>query len=172
MIDRQKNIVIGIDDSEQAKWALAAGADLASSLDARVILVHVIVPPIAGVSEVPVDVGAIRQEMQTAAAAMLEEARWTLPVAVHGETVVREGSPPRQIVAVAEEVGASYIVLGTHGRGRLAAFILGSTAEAVIREARCPVVAVSHAPVSNTHVAHENSSRLGVAQNAGSALDS
>jgi hypothetical protein len=37
--------------------------------------------------------------------------------------------------------------MGTHGRGRLAQFLVGSTAEGVIRLAKCPVLAVAHEPV-------------------------
>jgi len=47
-------------------------------------------------------------------------------------------------VKIAAEQSADLIVLGTHARGRLARLILGSTAEAVLRAAPCPVLAVGH----------------------------
>ena len=36
--------------------------------------------------------------------------------------------------------------MGTLGRGRLASFLLGSTADEVVRRAHCPVVTVGHGP--------------------------
>jgi Ala-tRNA(Pro) deacylase len=51
-------------------------------------------------------------------------------------------------VQAAHDWGADLIVIGTHGRGRFSSFILGSTAEAVIRRATCPVLTVAHDPVA------------------------
>lgn len=39
------------------------------------------------------------------------------------------------------------IVLGTHGRGRIAEALLGSVAHGVTRKAPCPVLTVAHAPI-------------------------
>jgi nucleotide-binding universal stress UspA family protein len=45
-------------------------------------------------------------------------------------------------VAAAHEWRAALIVLGTHGRSGVTRLLLGSTAEAVLRHAPCPVVVV------------------------------
>jgi len=59
-----------------------------------------------------------------------------------GETRVIEGSPASSIVECANELNAELVVVGTHGRTGLARLALGSVAEAVIRTATCPVLAV------------------------------
>jgi nucleotide-binding universal stress UspA family protein len=46
------------------------------------------------------------------------------------------------IVETAREEGASYIVIGTHGRSGIARFMLGSVADRVVRTASCPVLTV------------------------------
>lgn len=71
---------------------------------------------------------------------------------VHGETErseigklfqhVARGNPAKEILAVAEKLGAELIVLGTHGRSGLSGWIIGSVAEKVVRHAHCPVVCV------------------------------
>jgi nucleotide-binding universal stress UspA family protein len=84
-----------------------------------------------------------------------------LPPDVRCERVVREGSAADHIVEAARERGADLIVLGTHGRGRLARFILGSTAEEVVRRAHCPVMTIGHDP-SERHATAAAASATGV----------
>jgi nucleotide-binding universal stress UspA family protein len=53
-----------------------------------------------------------------------------------------EGEPAETIIEAAKEWRADAIVLGSDSRGRLAHFLLGSTADTVIRRAPCPVLTV------------------------------
>jgi len=55
-------------------------------------------------------------------------------------TAVKEGIPYREIVDYADEIKAGLIVLPTHGRSGLPAFILGSVALKVVKFAKCPVL--------------------------------
>jgi nucleotide-binding universal stress UspA family protein len=52
------------------------------------------------------------------------------------------GEPGSTILAVAEEIGADLIVMGTHGRTGLRRLLMGSVAEHVVRHASCPVLTV------------------------------
>jgi len=54
--------------------------------------------------------------------------------------VVREGTPYREIVALATELDSDLIVLGVRGRGTADLFFFGSTTHHVIREAGCAVL--------------------------------
>jgi nucleotide-binding universal stress UspA family protein len=58
------------------------------------------------------------------------------------ESVVRTGFAADEIVAEAREWNADLLVLGTHARGWGARLMLGSVAEAALREAPCNVLAV------------------------------
>jgi nucleotide-binding universal stress UspA family protein len=49
------------------------------------------------------------------------------------ETVLLEGDPCRAIPALAQSRGPALIVLGTHGRGSIDRYVLGSTAEGILR---------------------------------------
>lgn len=53
-----------------------------------------------------------------------------------------DGIPYAAIVEHAEEMEADLIVMGTHGRTGLAHFLIGSTAERVVRASRIPVCTV------------------------------
>lgn len=70
-------------------------------------------------------------------------------VAVHGApsleriaVYVTTGHPAERIVALATEIDADAIVLGTHGRTGLRRIVLGSVAEEVVRRAPCTVLVV------------------------------
>lgn len=58
------------------------------------------------------------------------------------ETRVLDGDPRRAIVEEAKREQADLIVIGKRGRNRIQEFLLGSTAEAIARDAHCPVLVV------------------------------
>ena len=56
--------------------------------------------------------------------------------------LVRGLEPAEDLIAVAEEVGADFIVIGLRRRTAVGKLILGSNAQRVLLEATCPVLAV------------------------------
>lgn len=61
---------------------------------------------------------------------------------IRGGYVVEAGLPIDRIVHYAEESDIDLIVMATHGRSGIARVFMGSVASAVIRKAKCPVMAV------------------------------
>lgn len=55
------------------------------------------------------------------------------------ESTIRRGDAKREIVSDAEEWGADLVVLGSHGHSGIGRWLLGSTAEYVVRHATCSV---------------------------------
>lgn len=53
--------------------------------------------------------------------------------------LVRTGSPAREIIAVAEDVSADLIIIGSH-RPSFSNYLIGSTADRVVRHATCSVL--------------------------------
>ena len=59
------------------------------------------------------------------------------------KTVMTVGDPKSEIVRVAEEERVNVIVIGYHGKGIIERILeMGSTAKAVIKDAKCPVLVV------------------------------
>ena len=56
------------------------------------------------------------------------------------EIVLRFGHPTEEIIKAEHEFGIDLVVMATHGRTGLAALVLGSVAEHVVRESVCPVL--------------------------------
>ncbi len=55
------------------------------------------------------------------------------------QRVLRKGHPREVVLAVAREVGADVIVMGTHGRRGVSHLFIGSVAEHVVRHSPVPV---------------------------------
>jgi nucleotide-binding universal stress UspA family protein len=55
---------------------------------------------------------------------------------------VLTGRPSSEIINYAEKIDADIIIIATQGHSRLAHALLGSTAEGVVRDAKCPVLTV------------------------------
>jgi nucleotide-binding universal stress UspA family protein len=58
------------------------------------------------------------------------------------EVHARIGKPDKEIVRLAEELGAGLIVLGSRSLGRLRRALMGSVSDSVVRHAHCPVLVV------------------------------
>jgi nucleotide-binding universal stress UspA family protein len=58
------------------------------------------------------------------------------------EEVVAHGEAAAEIVRVAKDRNVDLIVVSSHGRTGLGRILFGSTAEAIVRHASCPVLVV------------------------------
>jgi nucleotide-binding universal stress UspA family protein len=67
------------------------------------------------------------------------------------ELRLEEGQAAVEILRMAGEVGCDLIVMGSHGRTGLRRLLTGSVAEAVLRQARCPVLVVKSPPTEGPY---------------------
>jgi nucleotide-binding universal stress UspA family protein len=141
-----KRIVCPIDFSSSSIHALSFALDIAQESDAKISLLHAIeMPP--ELSEVTFgkepDVYAIRA---AAEAEYLRRLRALIPFEARTyctiTTQVAEGRAHQEILRVAGEEQADLIVMGVRGRRSVGVMIFGSNTDAVIKAARCPVLAV------------------------------
>jgi len=65
---------------------------------------------------------------------------------IHPECVIEQGMAADRILSLAGDQKMDLIVMGTHGRRGFDRLMLGSVTERVLREARCPVLAVHRPP--------------------------
>jgi nucleotide-binding universal stress UspA family protein len=127
------------DFSEHSEFAFRLACALARDYNARLVLLHIIPPPMVIYAGGPVpaetwpSVDEVQQKMR-----QLEAHAHRVRV----ESQVMEGDPVDMILRAAEETHSDIIVMGTHGRTALARLLLGSVAELVLRKAPCPVLTV------------------------------
>ncbi len=141
-----ESIVVGTDGSESAQRAVKEAMRLAKALDAKL---HVVAAfealrgaRIAGAPEGAAKVWAPLPDAKVEAT--LSEAAAAVRIAgVEVETHAEQRDPADALLAVAENVGASMIVVGSkgmHGARRLA---LGNVPNKVSHSARCNVLIVA-----------------------------
>ncbi|MEF8774788.1 MAG: universal stress protein [Halobacteriales archaeon] len=138
-----ETVVIATDGSASAERAVAAAADLANAFDAAVHALYVVDE--GEIGGTPEDVRADLAEALTAAGEeALEVVRDETAAAGVDQvtTAVREGDPAVEICSYAREVDADVVATGTRGRHGEHSFLLGSVAEAVVRNSPIPVLTV------------------------------
>jgi nucleotide-binding universal stress UspA family protein len=77
-----------------------------------------------------------RAARQADAAALMERAR---SAGVEPQLLIWDGDPATCVLEASRAEGASRIVLGSHGRGRLGRALVGSVSATVAGQADCPV---------------------------------
>jgi nucleotide-binding universal stress UspA family protein len=139
-----QKILVPTDLSTEGERSFPVVASLARKLGAEVILFHAIenvgVTPRGESGATPSFLPGTKEEVARARALLAE--RQTGPFAgvkVTSEVVVVP-SVPHSICDTARELGCDAIVVSTHGRSGFRRLIMGSVAEAVLRNARVPVV--------------------------------
>jgi nucleotide-binding universal stress UspA family protein len=139
-----ERILAPTDFTEASELAVDWAVALAERVGARITLMHAYEIPIIGFPD-----GALVATADVATR-LADASRMGLDSAVSRrkggkvafDAVLRTGIPWEEINRVADEIDASLIVIGTHGRRGLARALLGSTAEKVTRTAHRPVTLI------------------------------
>jgi nucleotide-binding universal stress UspA family protein len=146
-----RSILVPTDFSECGNYALSWAASLARTFHASIICVHVIEPIVptvgySGMSE-PLPIADISEQLEDSAERELPKlAECEECAGLDVEELIVHGEAASEIVQVAKERNVDLIVVSSHGRTGLGRILFGSTAEAVVRHAPCPVLVVKPEP--------------------------
>jgi nucleotide-binding universal stress UspA family protein len=135
-----KSILFATDFSPAATIALPFAAELARRYGAKLWALHVR-PPAVNPMTPPVSWIGLEEAAKTED----EQHRKDLVNAftgIHPEIIIKEGDLWSNLAAVLEEDDIDLIVMGTRGRSGARKFVLGSTAEEILRQVSCPVLTV------------------------------
>jgi len=125
------------DFSELSDNAMRMACALARDYNARLIVMHVIPPPVVAYGEgvIPPDpINRIKECQENLRQLKVPDGY------VRAERRLEEGDPATMILDVAREEHVDIIVMGTHGRTGLDRLFMGSVAEQVMRKSPCPVL--------------------------------
>ena len=143
-----KTLLVPLDFSDAGDRLLEKAAELASGLGARLLLFHVIEPVATAIPVgASMDVLTASPPLDPVDASVAETrlARLAEPLQKRGLEVACKavvGLPAEDIVAAAEDEGADFIVVASHGHGALYHLFSGSVVTGVLKHAKCPVIVV------------------------------
>lgn len=137
-----KEILVPVDLSEYSHITINRGKELAREFNAKLEFLHVVEteahPEFYNISfepilkENPKLADHITESMIKATGIPKDQATYA----------VKEGKVYKEIKKYADYSQIDLIIMGTHGRGDLEDFLLGSSSERVVRIASCPVLTV------------------------------
>ena len=136
-------IVMTTDLSDYSLRALPYAVGLAERFDAKLRILCISEPqvPVADAAWGGFDVRAADSALVNEAQQALDKImREQVPRGVNVESTVVTGNAVEAIVSFARDQNADLLVMCTHGRTGLSHVLMGSTAEAVVRRAPCPVL--------------------------------
>jgi universal stress protein A len=138
-----QKILVPIDFSDRSKKALNYALAFAKQFKASLLLINVV-----QVTYIGGEFGAVEYPLPTDELADSSEKRLTalaresVQNQVPYRVLIKTGHVMAEIVNAAKEFDVDLIIVSTHGFTGFKHVLLGSTAEAVIRHAPCPVLTV------------------------------
>ncbi|HEY9515867.1 MAG TPA: universal stress protein [Gemmatimonadaceae bacterium] len=146
-----RRLLVPVDDSDVAPVVIGWARFLTARFQANATAIHVIGPAAFGslLEMATVGAGANEPEQGALRAEVRDEASQWLTRLVQSdihrefiETDVAFGELGEEIAAIAQNMDADLIVMGSHGRKGLRRYLIGSVAGHVLRHAHCPTLVV------------------------------
>jgi nucleotide-binding universal stress UspA family protein len=143
-----KKILYPTDFSEYSLAALPYAVGLAQQNNAELYCLHVVEMPheeyLTGDYMIPLDIPHVPEDkiLRTARARLEKFVSEKLSQLDKVTPRILTGTPFVEIIRYARDQSIDLIVIGTHGHSALAAMLLGTVAEKVVRKAPCPVLTV------------------------------
>lgn len=140
-------ILLATDGSDQAAMAAEAAAELSKQSGSEIHVAYVLPAPAQLIGHHLYSaemreslLGGAEREAETFLKDRAEQ------IGADGgkvaETHLRSGEPDKEILRLAEDLGAGLIVIGSRGLGAVSRALMGSVSESVVRQAHCPVFVV------------------------------
>jgi nucleotide-binding universal stress UspA family protein len=140
-------ILVAVDGSESSNKVYDAAAQLAKLSNGKLIIVHVVMPPLPAGDLFYTDVSSIDKlliDLEDAGRKLLqnysEKSMKEYKIAV--ETILARGYPPDAIIREADAKGADLIVIGSRGFSGAKQFFIGSVPNSILHHSRIPVLLV------------------------------
>ena len=133
-------VVVGCDFSPLSQIAITMAATVAGPVPGATVEVLYVSAPV-GQKLSYQDLAGANDDIRGQLKAFIEAGMRAADVSdIQVNAHVYPGDPATEILRLAEDVEADLILVGTHGRVGVKRLLMGSVAEAVMREARCPVL--------------------------------
>ena len=145
---RYRHVLVAFDGSKEADLALDHAIAMAQVYRARLALVAVVAPPPLLAWQAPGGMRGMHETEQAELEAALRRAADRVPDDMSVTTRLLDGDPARELLRAARDGDHDVLVMGSRGRGRMTAALLGSVSNRVMHDAEVPVIVI-HRPRNN-----------------------
>ena len=140
-MNNYQNILVGLDLSQESNTVIRKAKYLAQILEANLAIAHIIEPlALPYEVEIPINLIETQNLIESRAREKLNELVTNAELG-SATQIVRVGQTAAELRALAKELNADLIIVGSHGRHGFA-LLLGSTANDVLHGSHCDVLAV------------------------------
>jgi nucleotide-binding universal stress UspA family protein len=147
--NRATRIVVGVEDSDRSKDAVALAAQLARAAGATVVLANAFpLDPVPSRTSTP----ALRRRLEEQSYELLERHAQAAGEGVRTELEALPGfSPAHLLHDLAQRANAALIVIGSSHRGGVGRVFAGTTAERLLHGSPCPVAVAPSGYAERAH---------------------
>ena len=141
-----KTFLVPVDFSPITDRVIASALDFARAFKGRVVLLHVVQAPVIASAEYALPADVIQEAVTVSKNASQKK------MAAYTEYFTKEGIPCTCQTLIGAPVplirdesakpGTDFIIMGSHGHGKLYDFLVGSTASGVIKQSKCGVIII------------------------------
>jgi nucleotide-binding universal stress UspA family protein len=139
-------ILVAVDGSPASERALKCAVNLSKKLDAKLIIVHVILRKFYALS--PSEAGVLAttvlaRELEAEAKEIVARAEaYAKSEGANYECKLLQGVPGDELVKTGQSENIDLIIMGSRGLSEVRAFLLGSISDRVSHRAKCPTLIV------------------------------
>ncbi len=144
-------ILVSVDFSDCSLEALEYTIQAAREFAASVTILHVIEPASYGLDFTLNHAGDVQKTTNALEKQLGEFVALFKGQGISAQAQLQSGAPGNAILDGARTTEADLIVMGTHGRRGFSHLVSGSVAEAVLRQAPCPVLTVKSPKFGSGH---------------------
>ena len=138
-----KTFLVPVDFSAVSEDIIDTAVTFARAFGGRICLLNVVQPPIV-TSEYALPIAVLEEALvaaeKAAARKLADYAAVCRKAGLDCTSLVRQGPPVRVINEEADRLKADFIIMGSHGHGKLYDLLVGSTASGVLKRAKCGVI--------------------------------
>ena len=141
-----KTFLVPVDFSSITARVIDSALGFARAFNGKVMLLHIVQAPVIATAEYALPAEVIQEAMTVSKSASQKklsayaELFQKAGIECAGQTLI--GAPVPLIRDEAAQSGADFVIMGSHGHGKLYDFLVGSTASGVIKKARCGVIII------------------------------
>jgi nucleotide-binding universal stress UspA family protein len=141
-----KTFLVPVDFSAVTDKVIDAALAFAGAFHGRIVLLHIIHPTVVGGGEYALAPEAlddvVSNERRLALQKLDGRCESFRRAALECTVAVQVGAPDRVILEEADKLAADFVIMGSHGHGKLYDLLVGSTASGVIKRAKCGVIVI------------------------------